>query len=367
MGGVVKLAAIGDIALSHGYNELLVSYGPDYPFAKVRSFFKEHDIILANLEAPFCKSGETYPLKCSLRADPKYITGLKTAGINLVSLANNHILDYRELAFSKTRELLDQYNIKHFGAGNNLREAREPVVYNVKGVSSGFLGYCDVQIDSPFYASEQKRGISPLKMEYLKNDIAKLSQKVDIVIVSLHWGVENWSYPTPQQRKQAHQIIEYGADIIIGHHPHVIQGIEQYQGGYIIYSLGNFLFSDINWSWVNENSKTINSKVILENKNRESLILSMTFDSKGIREIEYRPCVIDADSQVNLLDYDHKIMKRLNNLSQKMMIDDYEKFWRRYQTMKRRKIALKNGFNWLKKIHRLCPKHFKKLTNNLSR
>jgi len=364
---VIKLAAVGDIALSHEYNNLLISKDSSFPFENVRSYFNEHDIVVANLEAPFCKTGKTYPLKCSLRADPEYLYGLIKAGIDIVSLANNHILDYREDAFFETIFILKKSPLDYFGAGKNLSDARQPLIKEISGIKIGFLGYCAVNIDSPFYASSEGRGIAPLILEYLEADIVELKKHVDVVIITLHWGIENCSYPTPLQQKQARQILRYGADLILGHHPHVLQGLEKYENGYIAYSLGNFIFSDIDWSWINSAGNKMHSKVILTKKNRETMILSATIGKEGVKEISCSPCFIDGNGQVQLLDQNHPINKQLKKLSAKLYCRDYSLFWLFYNKLREINDKIKTFGNKFKKIYKLRPHHVGKFIKYISR
>ena len=307
----IKIAAVGDIALTHDYDQLLSMKGQNYPFEKVKELFKDIDVVLGNLEAPISSRGERYPLKCSLRTNPKYAEGLKSAGFNIMSLSNNHILDYKENAFYDTFANLDKQGIKYFGAGKNIRDARKPAILEIRNIKIGFLGYCDVVIDSPFYSSADKRGIVPLKIEFVKEDIANLKDQVDIVIVSLHWGTENWSYPSPKQIKMAHQIIDFGANMIFGHHPHVLQGVEKYNKGYIAYSLGNFIFSEITWLWINDSGKRIRSRVELFSKNRESAILKVIMNGTGIKSIDLIPCVISTNHQPVIDNKSYELRKKI--------------------------------------------------------
>ena len=360
---VVKLAAVGDIALTHDYDELLTTKGPHYPFNHVRDFFKDYDIVFGNLEAPFFLKGETFPLKCSLRSNPRYVEGLKEAGFNIMSLANNHILDYKEEAFYDTFVYLDRFNINYFGAGRNIKESREPAILETKGIKIGFLGYCDVLIDSPFYASGNERGISPLKHSYVQEDIASLKKLVDVTIVSLHWGIENWSYPSPSQIDTARKIIDLGADLILGHHPHVLQGIEKYKNGYIAYSLGNFIFSDIHWFWINEAGKKICSAVRLSDNNRESTVLTVSLTKTGAQQVEAVPCLISRNLQPVVITDNEFLKEKMNRLSEKYYVTNYEGFWRRYCLMQKYRTLLCNISKRLRNVHRLRPGHAKELYN----
>lgn len=357
----LKFAAVGDIALSHHYDSLYHRWGPDYPFEHVRQLFKDYDIVLGNLEAPFSSGGETYPLKCSLKAHPKYINGLKRAGFSIFSLSNNHILDFQEKAFFDTITNLNDNNILYFGAGRNLAEARKPTIVTRKDISIGFLGYCDVTIDSPFFASESFRGISSFNIEEVEKDITDIINKVDIIIVSLHWGIENYLYPTPEQILSARKIVDFGAALVIGHHPHVLQGIEKYRNGYIAYSLGNFLFSEIYWTWINNDGIPTISKIRLNKRNRAGAILSVIVEKNGIKNIDLIPCFIANNLQVKPIDNQRLFINKINRLSDKLQLANYQKFWDRY-----RRVQVMNNLFWtacirLIRFYKIRPKHIKEL------
>ena len=166
-----------------------------------------------------------------------------------MNLANNHIMDYYSEGLMDTIALLDENNIFHVGAGNNLEEARKPAIIEKNGIKVGIIGYSDMAhyyfSGNPtikFSAEENEAGVAPLVEDYIMEDIQKLRPEVDLLLVSLHWGVEESFYIPPEQRDLAHRIIDAGADAILGHHPHQFQGIELYNGKPVIYSMGNFIF-----------------------------------------------------------------------------------------------------------------------------
>ena len=150
-------------------------------------------------------------------------------------------MDFGADSLATTRSLLAANGLEAFGAGKDLAEARRPVIVTRKGIRFGFLGY-GVAHSRRVYASKQRPGIAPIVMEDIRKDIAALRSKVDVLILSLHWGMEYDSLPSARQREQAHQLLDWGADMILGHHPHVVQGIEVYKNKVIAYSLGNFVF-----------------------------------------------------------------------------------------------------------------------------
>ena len=197
------------------------------------------DITMINLESCISNRGTKVEKEFNFRMKPKYLPVLKLAGIDIVNLANNHTIDYGKIAFEDTFHYLDSMGIKYTGAGMNLAEARKPVIVDVKSKKIGFLGY-----SFAFRAYDNSFGTVPIDTNIIKEDIANLRQneKVDFVIINFHWGVEGKNYPKLSQQIIARSVIDNGADLIIGHHPHVMQGIEKYKDKYIVYSLGNFIF-----------------------------------------------------------------------------------------------------------------------------
>lgn len=356
----IKLAAVGDIALTHKYDQILYTKGPCYPFQPTKKILSENDIVIGNLESPLSLKGQNYPLKCSLRSNPLYIKGIKDAGFNILSVANNHILDYQEGAFYDTLSLLEEHGIGFSGAGKNLEDAAKPYIAQVNGIKIAFFAYCDVIIDSPFYAGINKRGIALLDLTLIKRDFAKYKNCVDIIIASLHWGTEHFSYPSPQQIKTAHTLVDWGASLIIGHHPHVIQSLERYRNAYIFYSLGNFLFSDIEWTWQNEKGEIRNSRIKRKRKNKESIIASATISKKGVESIQFIPCVINDNYQAEI-NYNSDILNRLNKLSERVNIKHYADFWVKYNLMQKYTSFICHNLKRLQSIHKLRLSHFRNL------
>ncbi|NLY43088.1 MAG: CapA family protein [Clostridiaceae bacterium] len=285
----INIKAIGDVMLARGV--AFYAQG-DYtvPFKETADLLRNSDITFANLECSLSDRGEKLTHKgVWLRAEPKAVEGIRYAGIDVVNIGNNHILDYNEPALLDTIEILEKNYIKHIGAGVNLSDARKPAIVEVKNRTVGFLGYSDLYqygFGIPgtnklrfFEAKEDVSGIAPLKYEMIKEDIHALRGKVDILAVSLHWGVEDSHYITQEQREMAHNIIDDGADMILGHHPHVLQGIEIYKGKPIIYSMGNFVFD--------QNKKP----------NNESMLVDMEFEGDKLSRLEVIPLQIIGQKQ----------------------------------------------------------------------
>lgn len=231
----------GDVTLSK-YFAHDVGDNFSYPFAYMH-WFGEADITMVNLETPMTAGGTRQHKEFTFHGRPKYGGMLKDAGVDLVTLANNHIFDYGKDGLLDTIELLDSLGIQHVGAGMNIDSARSPVIIEVRGMSIGFLGYLDsIRTNNLHFATPVSGGPARWDTSYFLQDIAKLKAQTNFVVVNVHWGVEKSRSPFHRQRELAHRAIDAGADLIIGHHPHVLQGIERYRGKVIAYSLGNFLF-----------------------------------------------------------------------------------------------------------------------------
>jgi poly-gamma-glutamate synthesis protein (capsule biosynthesis protein) len=244
---IIKIVALGDICFARhpmpGYNKKGVNV-----FKQVQGAFYNSEIVVGNLECVLCENTLLQADKSPdggayhLRQHPSIVWMLKDTGINIVNLANNHTMDYGVEGLEKTINTLDENNILYFGAGKNIEKASKPLIVEKQGVSFAFLGGNRIP-PSSFYASQNKPGSNPIDKDTLTQQVENLEDKVDFTIVSLHWGLEGKTYTTNLQEKLAHKLIDSGADIILGHHPHVLQKTEWYNDKLIIYSMGNFLFN----------------------------------------------------------------------------------------------------------------------------
>lgn len=239
----VVINAVGDVMLAGRWAPTLRKNGYDFPFWAVAAELKSGDITIANLESPIARGGSEYTdKKFRFRAEPDVAAALKRSGINLVTLANNHSMDFGGEALSETMKNLGDAGIGWIGAGENLAEARKMALYTIKGKRIAFLGYSLTQ-PVEFFAGRDRPGTAPGFEKIFVEDIARARQQADFVIVSFHWGTEGKSAVQPYQQVAAHKAIDAGADVIIGHHPHVLRGIERYKTGIVFYSLGNFAFA----------------------------------------------------------------------------------------------------------------------------
>ena len=234
----VKVGIVGDLAFfPAGINRHLTQFNPANYSELARA-----DILVGNLEFPF--SLEQIPYAPSSHreylAPAKAVDVLKRFRFDALTLANNHIADWGAEGISHTKRMLTEIGVQSCGAGVNEKESRRPLILAKNGIVLGILAYCK---NGFFTANARRMGAAPIKVRTIVEDIRELRPKVDHVIVILHWGVEFSSYPSPEDVGVAHALIESGADCIIGHHPHVVQGMEIYSGKPIFYSLGSFVYN----------------------------------------------------------------------------------------------------------------------------
>lgn len=277
-GRVFSVMAFGDILLARTPGERVLQYGFRYPFTGIRDLVNSADIAFANLENPASWFGAPYPGKpenVSFRADPATLFGLAWAGFDLVSLANNHMNDYGPRALAETLDFLDLLGVARVGAGRDLEEARRAVVLEREGVRFAFLAYAEpiwsvigarpaaagrtwTRIEERFHgplpvqkpparpdsSGSSLAGVAIADLQSMTEDVARVLSFVrpDYLFVSVHWGDELQRMPNRFQRTFGRAAIDAGATAVLGHHPHVLQGVEKYRGGLIIYSLGNLIF-----------------------------------------------------------------------------------------------------------------------------
>ena len=238
----LTLLFVGDVMLSRGVGAKMASQGDwTFPFLKIADTLREADLTFGNLECPVSDVGRNRHHLYSFRADPKAIEGLTFAGFDVMSVANNHLYDWGPEALLDTLRRLREAAIKPVGAGTDDRHAHYPTLVEIGGVKLAFLAYVDVEPKAAA-AGPQKPGVAWLEPERVLADIRFARPLADVVIVSLHWGIEYMTRPQPEQVELAHRMIDAGADLVVGGHPHVVQPLEEYEGHWIAYSLGNFVF-----------------------------------------------------------------------------------------------------------------------------
>ncbi len=237
----VTLYFTGDVTFANHF-ESYVGQRYNYAFAKI-PWFADADISMVNLENPLTDRGKPVEKAFTFRAKPAYVKVLQNAGIDIVTIANNHIYDYDSTGVYDTMRYLQAAGIYYVGAGRNLDEARHPVIFYVKGLRIGIWGYYGLGRHSDSHpAMADSAGTALRSLKLIREDMDRYRDKVDVKIINFHWGLEKQHYPQKSQVIFAHRVIDAGADVIIGHHPHVLQGVEKYHKKYIFYSLGNFIF-----------------------------------------------------------------------------------------------------------------------------
>jgi poly-gamma-glutamate synthesis protein (capsule biosynthesis protein) len=238
----IVIAAVGDIMLAGTASPLFKQHGASYPFQLTKSILKTSHIAVGNLEAPITSRGTEFTGKrFRFRSSTETANALKDAGFSILTLANNHILDFGPEGLQDTLENLRRNSILHSGAGVNIDAARLPAIIEAEGKKVAFLSY-SLTYPSEFFAGKSGYGTAPGVSSYFRNDIKLAGKQADYVVVSFHWGKELAEKPSNYQIRAARTAIDAGADVVLGHHPHVLQGIERYKNGVIFYSLGNFAF-----------------------------------------------------------------------------------------------------------------------------
>jgi len=265
------LMFVGDIILDRGVEYYIVKEGNgdfSFPFLKIADYLKEADILVGNLETPVSDKGEKAGSIYSFRSDPKAIEGLVFAGFDILSVANNHAFDYGRPAFEDTLSRLKVAGISYIGGGFSEAEAHTPVIKEVNGTKIAFLEYTN--LGSPHWeAKGVDSGISWLDKGRMEEDVKKAKEMADIVVVAFHYGEEYALEPNQFQKDISQAAIDAGADLVIGHHPHVVQPTERYKNGFIAYSLGNFVFDQ---GFSDETQKGLLIRVLVENGKIKEII-----------------------------------------------------------------------------------------------
>lgn len=272
-----------------------------YPWEEAKPFLSETDLAMVNLEtAVSLKDGEPAEKQFAFLSHPDLLKGANWAGIDLVSLANNHALDYGPAAFLDTLSHLKQYDIAYVGGGANHAEAYQRQDFVIKEQTIGFLGFSKVLPSVSWYAAENRPGLaSGYQEEEVYKRIAEAAEETDLTIVYIHWGKEMADEPEPRDREMAYKMIDAGADVVIGAHPHVLQGLEYYKGKLIAYSLGNFIFT-----------------MSRHELGRQTGVLQLTIDPDGQQSARLIPMVIEHGA-VKLADEETgaSILERMKRLS----------------------------------------------------
>jgi poly-gamma-glutamate capsule biosynthesis protein CapA/YwtB (metallophosphatase superfamily) len=219
---------------------ILSAKDPALPFRKIAPFTSAADITFVNLETPFSDKGPYHDDGLIFHAAPEMIAGLQLGGVNVASTANNHSRDCAAHGVEYTVEWLRSHGILAVGSSRSAAETHAGVVVTSKGIRFGFLAYTYDQNNGNWKDIDGR--IALADPEVMAKDVHSLCKRADVVIVSMHHGIEYMPKPSKEQIVFAHAAIDAGADLVIGHHPHVVQAAETYRGRQVFYSLGNFVF-----------------------------------------------------------------------------------------------------------------------------
>ena len=295
----VSFVAVGDISYSRAVGRIVTKQKDiNYPFLKMQDYLKGADLVFGNLETPITQGREISDFEMVFRSNPSTEQALKQAGFSILSLANNHTPNFGEQGLKDTFKYLDVAGIKHVGAGINEKEANQPVFFETKGIKFAFLAYNDPDVVPTLYeATNTHAGTAFMRIDKMAESVKEAKQKSDFVIISMHSGIEYTNKPNDSQINFAHAAIDAGADLVIGHHPHVVQTMEEYKGKYIFYSLGNFVFDQPQ-----------------SQETKEGLTVKVYFTKDGINKISLLPIVMKNFAQPQIVDgaEAESILQRLN-------------------------------------------------------
>jgi poly-gamma-glutamate capsule biosynthesis protein CapA/YwtB (metallophosphatase superfamily) len=240
--GEFSVFLAGDVFLGEHLKDYIKKNGPAYPFAGLRETIDRHDIAFANFESSITTAEKPiWVKKYVFQVGLDEARALGSSGLDLVSIANNHTMDFGEEGFLDTLEALETIGQRYVGGGRDLAEATQPSVFTAGGTRVVFLAYSDWS-SILTRAADGRAGINPLETDRAVEEIRMLKKPGSVVIVSVHWGLQHTETPTAQQVRAAHALVDAGADVIAGHHPHCPQSVEVYKGKPVFYSLGNLVF-----------------------------------------------------------------------------------------------------------------------------
>lgn len=239
---MAKIGLAGDVMIGRLVNEFLDTVSAETVWGDVLPELLKTDFNLINLETALTNSRHIVPKVFNFKADPEKVEVLTKGHIDVVNLANNHVLDYGEEGLIETLETLDCAKILHVGAGKDLKAAKKAAIFTKKGITFGITGFTDNE--PRWKAKEGHPGINYIDVEDYKtilSEIRSLKSQVDILIVTIHWGPNMSEHPPASFVEFAHALIDNGVDILHGHSAHIFQRYEEYQGGLILYDTGDFL------------------------------------------------------------------------------------------------------------------------------
>lgn len=308
---IISLA--GDVSFSTYVKSQVDKHGVSYPLANVRDIFENDDITFINLETAITNIPKpSNPNKeYNFASYPNTAQELRDSSIDIVSLGNNHTLDYGLQGFIDTMNYLDEAEVQYVGGGRNYKEALKYEIYESKGRSVAVIAFNRVVPSKSWLASDKKPGHVSLydhEIDKILAYISDIKSKVDYLVMAIHWQ----GMPTEEVKanyiKAGHKLIDAGVDVLMGSHPHVMQGAEYYKNGIIFYSLGNFVFPTTND--IRQNRAAI---VQLEINSND---LSTTVKYIPTKTANSRPVILQDKERINEINYINKLNKKFNSYIQ---------------------------------------------------
>ncbi|MEN6350226.1 MAG: CapA family protein [Syntrophomonas sp.] len=345
----IKFAFIGDLFLGGEFIPYAERHRFDLlkPFEHISNYLSDADILFVNFEGPICSGlNKREDVTAIVSNHPYIIKFFKEFKICVLNLANNHMMDYGSEGLDKTLMLLDSNKLHHIGAGFNDIEADKELIIECKNKNIAFIAYTTDELHvRAVIAQNEKPGCAAyLDLNKVVRKIQDLKNKADVVCVSLHWGHEYYQYPSTEQVTIAHTLADAGADYIIGHHPHVIQGMENYKSTLIIYSLGNFFFSPLR--------STAGRLLYQKHLTKEFLIVRSSFSEPEATGYDLLGGIVNRDyCLVPFVGDDlQRFVQKTSFLSYPISDSAYDKFWERYHAKRKKELLRESIFEAFRKL-----------------
>lgn len=355
LNGSLRFAFIGDLFLGGEFIPYAQQNKMGFlqPFQNITKYLNDCDILLINLESPiFQGPDKRSDVTAILSNHPAVMDFLTSHKLCILNLANNHIMDYGVAGLRHTISLLQKNNLNYVGAGNNEEEANRECIIECKGRRISFVAYTSNErnVRAIIARSDSPGCATFLDLDRAVRQVRALKQKTDVVCVSLHWGNEYFQYPSPAQIETAHILADAGATFVIGHHPHVIQGIEKYKNSLIMYSLGNFFFPPFR--------STTGRRQYQKPLTRDFIIVRSAFNES--ETIGYDLCGGAVNKDYCLVpfvgNYLKQFTQKVSSLSTPVNLPGYDKFWESYKVRRQQELLNENLFEAFKKLFRMSLK-----------
>lgn len=358
----LTICSVGDLSFEGEFADRV----PDDFFAGVARKLSSVDLAIGNLECVLSKTTAVVAGKCTLRGHPAWARAIRAAGIQVVTLANNHAMDFETPGLLDTLQALDAAGVRYVGAGRNVHEARAPLELVLGGRRVALLGRTAVHVGARNKATETEAGVAFLEEDELLDCVRDCAARHDDVIVMLHWGLEEYLMPAPSQRRLAARLAEAGCSVLFGHHPHVLQGSEMIGRTLVFYSLGNFAFNEFDWMYVDEHGQERPQYSPLTRENRLSIIACARFVGGAWGEGTHTFSSIGARGEP-LDDGGERRRRHWNALGRRIRPYSFHARWFFHALEREWSLRFSNYLSpsRLSRFWRLRPRHFLQLLRTL--